>query len=209
MEMLEAFLPSSVFVLAYFNKWDEMLRLPAPDARLATTIAFWHYGRGLAFAARGKADDADKERRALLDSKNKIPEDAAWGVSNTVRAVLNLAVITLDARMAQSKRDFSAAIDHWKKAVEAEDEFGYDEPPAWYYPARQSLGAALLQAGKADEAEKVFRRALERAPRNGRLLFGLMESLKAQGKREAAALVQKQFQEAWKNADTKLKIEDL
>ncbi|HEY7547730.1 MAG TPA: hypothetical protein VID27_22725, partial [Blastocatellia bacterium] len=110
---LEAFLPSSVFVLVYFNKWDEMLRLPAPDARFTITTAFWHYGRGLAFAARGKADDADKEQRALLDLKNKIPEDAAWGVSNTVRAVLNLAVITLDARMAQSKRDFSAAIDHW------------------------------------------------------------------------------------------------
>ncbi len=209
MEMLEAFLPSSVFVLAYFNRWDEMLRLPAPEARFATTKAFWHYGRAIAFAVRGKPDDAEKERRELLDLKNKIPEDAAWGVNNSVRGVLNLAMIVLDARMAQSKRDFAAAIDKWEKAVEEEDALGYDEPPAWYYPVRQSLGAALVQAGKAEEAEKVFRTALDRAPRNGRLLFGLMESLKAQGKPEAAALVQKQFEEAWKNADTKLKIEDL
>ena len=209
MEMLEAFLPSSVFVLAYFNKWDDLLRMPAPAARFMTTKAFWHYGRGLAFAAKGKLDDAGKEQRTLIELKNKIPEDVAWGVNNSARGVLNLAVIVLDARMAQSRRDFAAAVDGWKRAVEEEDALGYDEPPAWYYPVRQSLGAALLQAGKAEEAEKVFRAALERAPRNGRLLFGLMESLKAQGRGEAASLVQKQFEQAWKNADTKLKIEDL
>jgi tetratricopeptide (TPR) repeat protein len=209
MDMLEAFLPSSVFVLAYFNKWDEMLRAPAPDARFKTAKAFWHYGRALAFAAKNKLTDADKERSALVEMKNAIPQDAAWGVNNSVRAVLNLALIVIDARMARAKRDFDAAIDAWEKAVEEEDALGYDEPPAWYYPVRQSLGAVLLQAGKAERAEKVFRAALNRAPRNGRLLFGLMESLKAQGKQESAALVQKQFREAWKLADTKLKIEDL
>jgi Flp pilus assembly protein TadD len=64
-------------------------------------------------------------------------------------------------------------------------------------------------AGRAGEAEKVFRAALEIVPRNGRLLFGLLESLKAQGRTEAARLVQREFELAWKSADTKLRIEDL
>jgi tetratricopeptide (TPR) repeat protein len=209
MAMLEAFLPSSVFVLAYFNQWDEMLRMPAPDARFATAKAFWRYGRVLAFAARGKLDEAEKERQAFEDLKNQIPEDAPWGTTNATRHVLNVASVALDARLARSKRDAKAEIEAWKKAVEMEDLLNYDEPPAWYYPVRQSLGGALLRAGRSEEAEEVFRAAVERSPRNGRLLFGLVESLKAQNKRQAAALVQKQFLEAWKRADTKLRIEDL
>lgn len=45
--------------------------------------------------------------------------------------------------------------------------------------------------------------------RNGRSLYGLPESLKAQGKTYSAQSVQKEFEEAWKQADTKLRVEDL
>jgi Flp pilus assembly protein TadD len=85
----------------------------------------------------------------------------------------------------------------------------YDEPPGWYYPTRESLGAALLLAGEAAEAEKVFRQDLEHNPRNGRSLFGLAESLKKQGNSQAARAAQRDFESAWKSADTKLRVEDL
>jgi Flp pilus assembly protein TadD len=92
--------------------------------------------------------------------------------------------------------------------VEVQDSLAYDEPPAWYYPARESFGAALLQSGDASGAESVFREGLRRSPNNGRMLFGLLESLKAQGKMEAAAWVEREFQTVWNGSDLKLKIAD-
>jgi Tfp pilus assembly protein PilF len=102
-----------------------------------------------------------------------------------------------------------SAIDLLRKAVEQEDALAYDEPPAWFLPVRESLGGALLLNGDAAAAEKVFRAALEKNPRSGRALFGLAESLKAQGKKYAAEMVRRQFEQAWKNADVRLRVEDL
>ena len=95
-----------------------------------------------------------------------------------------------------------------KRAVSAQDALAYDEPPAWYYPVRESLGAALLANGRGAEAEAVFREDLKRNARNGRSLFGLMESLKAQKKTTDAEWVRKQFEEAWKGAPA-LRVDDL
>ena len=100
-----------------------------------------------------------------------------------------------------------AAVRHWRDAVAAEDKLNYDEPSAWYYPVRQSLGAALLKAGKHADAEMVFREALDAHPRDGRLLFGLMEALK--GQKKPTDDVRTQFEEAWKSAEAKLKLGDL
>ena len=85
-----------------------------------------------------------------------------------------------------------------------QDELNYDEPADWYYPVRESLGAALLENGKAAEAEAVFRADLVQNPRNPRSLFGLQQALAAQNKTSVAAWVERQFAEAWKNADVKL-----
>ena len=93
--------------------------------------------------------------------------------------------------------------------MEMQDQLAYDEPPDWYYPVRESLGGALLRAGQADAAEKVFREDLVRNPRNGRSLYGLMMSLAAQKKTVDAEWARREFEEAWKNADTKLRVEDL
>lgn len=101
------------------------------------------------------------------------------------------------------------AVAHWRQAVEIQDGLAYDEPPDWYYPVRESLGGALLSAGKAPDAEQVFREDLKQNPRNPRSLYGLMLTLKAQQKDADAAWVQKQFEAAWKNADTTLQISDL
>ena len=117
-----------------------------------------------------------------------------------------MASSVLDARLAEND---SAALALWEKAAQAQDALSYDEPPSWYYPVRESLGGALLRTGRAREAEAAFREGLRRNPRDGRLLFGLMLSLRAQGKAEAAAMVRSEFEEAWKKADVTLSVGDL
>ena len=99
-----------------------------------------------------------------------------------------LAIIT--AELATSA---DSAIPIWRRAVEAQDALLYDDPPAWYYWIRQSLGATLLRNGRAAEAEIAFREGLRRSPRNPRLLFGLWKCLEAQGRSSDADWVQREF----------------
>ena len=135
----------------------------------------------------------------------KLDRNMPWGM-NKLGQLLDLASTTLEARLETVP---SAAIPKWRKAVEIQDSLVYDEPPAWYYPVRESLGASMLLSGDASAAESVFREGLRRSPRNGRMLFGLLESLKAQHKTEAAAWVEREYQSAWKGADIQLRLSDL
>lgn len=208
MPMLEGFLPSVMFVQLRFNRWDEVLKLPEPSAEMPITRALWHYGRGVALAGKGQIAEAVKVRETLIGLARQMPGETPFGL-NTAASVLKIAEPALDARIAAAKGNHKLAVEHWRKAVAAHDALNYDEPPGWYYPTRESLGAALLLAGNAAEAEKVFRKDLEDNPRNGRSLFGLTESLKKQGRTQAAQQTQREFETAWKNATTKLKIEDL
>ena len=123
---------------------------------------------------------------------------------------MKIAELVHDARIALAKGDNKSAIELLKKAVEAEDALNYAEPAGWYIPARESLGGVLMLNGDYAEAEKVFRVDLDKNPRSGCSLFGLLKSLKAQRKNYDAQLVQKEFEFAWKNADIQLKqVEDL
>ena len=124
---------------------------------------------------------------------------------NSADKIMNLATTILETRLATDEK---AIIEHWRRAVAEQDALSYDEPPAWYYPVRESLGGALLRAGQAAEAEAVFRENLKRYPRHGRSLFGLMESLKAQKKITDAELVQRELDAAWKQSDITLRVGD-
>jgi tetratricopeptide (TPR) repeat protein len=208
MPMLEGFLPSTFFVDLRFNRRDDVLNLTAPGQETPVTGALWRYARGVAFAAKGNVAEAENEQRLFLKASNSVSGETPFGL-NTVAGVFRIAGHALDARIAAARGDRRAAVEHWRKAVAAQDDLNYDEPPGWYYPVRESLGAALLMAGEAVEAESVFRKDLEDNPRNGRSLFGLAESLKAQGKTGDERQARAEFENAWKNADVKLKIEDL
>jgi Tfp pilus assembly protein PilF len=115
----------------------------------------------------------------------------------------------VEASLANAQRQPDVAIAHLQRAVSLEDTLDYDEPPDWLAPARESLGAALLKAGKTTEAESVFREDLQRNVRNPRSLFGLAETLQAEGKTAEAATVRQQFVRAWRKADTKLTLSEL
>jgi hypothetical protein len=161
--------------------------------------------RTLALAARGDRAGAARERDAFESARTTVPADSSWGQNKTAD-VFAMASEILAARLASAPQE---AVEHWRRAVSLQDALTYDEPPAWYYPLRESLGAALLRAGQPAEAEKVFRDGVKRSPRNGRMLFGLMESLKAQGNAEAADEVKREFDATWAKSDVKLRLEDL
>ena len=137
-----------------------------------------------------------------------LPTDRTYGF-NPVSNVFRVAENVLNGKIAAARNDAKAAIDSLKKAAAAEDALNYDEPEDWYIPVKESLGAALIRSGEHAEAEKVFRAELEKHRRNGRALFGLLERLRAQGKAQAAEFVRREYEEAWKNADIKLRIEDM
>jgi tetratricopeptide (TPR) repeat protein len=208
MPMGEFLFPRPVLVDVRFQRWAEVLKATEPPESLPTSRAIWRYARGVAFAAKGDAAAAAKERAAFDEEAGKVSDDAVWSL-NSSKAVLAVARASLDARIAAAKKDRQAAITAWQAAVEAQDALAYDEPPPWYYPVRESLGAALLLDGQKAEAEKVFRADLERHPRNPRSLFGLWETLKAQKKTADAEWVRRAFQDAWKNSEVEVRMEDL
>jgi tetratricopeptide (TPR) repeat protein len=209
MPMLDHFILTPLWVDARFGKWDVLLATPEPAKELPGTHAMWRYSRTLALAARGEKEKAAAEREQFVTEVKALPAEANFGEFNTAKDVLGMATHILDARIAMAGGHQEAAIAHWRAAVEIQDALNYDEPPDWYYPVRESLGGALLAAGKATDAEQVFREDLKKNPRNPRSLFGLMHSLRAQQKVADAAWVEKQFDAAWKNADTELQVSGL
>ena len=208
MPMLEMFMPYASVTLVRFRRWDEILKSPAPDREMKITAAFWHFGRGMADAATGKVANAEAELKALQETAKTVPADAPFG-NSVARDVLKVAEYLLTGEIALARGDKKMAVELLRKAVEAEDAVGYNEPPDWDLPVREWLGGALLVSGDDAEAEKVFRAEIAKHPRNGRALFGLLESLKRQGKNSSAQMVQREFDKAWANADTKLTVKDL
>ncbi|HEX7997557.1 MAG TPA: alpha/beta fold hydrolase [Pyrinomonadaceae bacterium] len=208
MPMLEMFAPYVSITLVRFRRWDEILKEPQPAPELKITTALWHFARGMAHAGKGQAANAETELKALRDVAATVAADAGMG-NSTARGVLQVAEQMLAGKIALARGDKQAAVASLRKAVEAEDALNYNEPADWDIPARESLGGALLASGDNAEAEKVFRAELSKHPRNGRALFGLIESLKRQGKQTSAQMVQSEFDKAWEKADTKLSVEDL
>jgi tetratricopeptide (TPR) repeat protein len=204
---LEHLLPTPLIVMLRFERWDDILEVPQPDASRMAASWMWHYARGMALAAKGRVEEAAHEREILAAVEAKTPKDAIFRIpfTDTTKSIIEIAGSVLDANIAAAKQDNPGAIRLFEKAVALQDHLGWSEPPDWYYPVRESLGTLLLKTGQYEHAEQVFREDLKRSPRNGRSLFGLAESLAAQGRSYEAELVRQQFQTAWKNADTPLK----
>ncbi len=204
-DMADSFNAVTIFGHVRFQDWDGILKIPQPKEQLHASVATWHYARALAFAGRGDREGAGREQAALEAIRKALTPDSPWGY-NKATDILTIASAVVNARLASTPAE---AVPHWQRAVAVQDTLNYDEPPDWYYPMRESLGAALLLSGKAGEAEAVFREGVKRSPRNGRMLFGLMESLRAQGKQQDAESVKREFDAAWAKADITLRIEDL
>ena len=192
------------FALVRFGRWAEMLAEPAPPARMLYVTGAWRYARGLAFLGTGRRDEAASELGQLRAVRQSVPAERTLANFFKMSDMLALASEVLAGEIAAHGGDADTAVKHLAEAVRIQDEHWFTEPPPWYFPVRQSLGAALLQAGRAAEAEAVYREDLRRNPENGWSLFGLAQSLRAQGKAADASAIDARFRRAWARADVAL-----
>jgi tetratricopeptide (TPR) repeat protein len=203
LEFLQDLWATPIKAHVQFARWDELLAMPKPSGDLPYAVAIWQFGQGMARARKGQLAEA----QAHLDALAKAAADPQFeqyfvGPQHALSRTLKVSERVLAGELAGVRKDHKGAIAALEQAVALEDANAYFEPPLWHQPARQSLGAALLKAGKAAAAEKVYRADLARNRANGWSLYGLSRSLKAQGKSTAA--VDRQFQAAWQHADVTL-----
>lgn len=202
-QLTESYMGLSYHVLVRFGRWQEILREPAPAPELLATNADWHYARGIALAALGRVDEAAFEQIAFEGACAKVPAEYQHG-TNSARAVLDVAREMLAGELEYRRGLHQSAFEHLRRAIEIDDGLHYDEPWGWMMPARHPLGALLLEQGRVEEAEQVYREDLARHPENGWALFGLEECLRRQGRTQEAAQTKKRFEGAWSRADTQL-----
>ena len=216
-------------VLVQFGQWDEVLEIPEPTrverphhSNAHFTHGFWHYARGMALTATAHPEQAETELAALRSEAAQLPAryiiaPGQLGLEHTLDDLfrqgdletLALADAVLSARLAAARGHSAEAIAHWRRAVDLQDRISYSEPPLWYYPVRDSLGAALLRSGAAREAEAVFRQDLQRTPNDPRGYFGLAAACSALNQGAAAAQAEARFRSLWQPTDQPLALADL
>jgi tetratricopeptide (TPR) repeat protein len=201
---IEFFHTIPLLALTQFGKWVEVLAEPQPAESLEFSNAIWHYARGVALARQGKVELAMTESRALQPLMQTDKILFLDGNDYPASTVLKIADNLLSGEIAMAGADYSKAITAFESAVSGQDSLPYTEPPFWYYPTRQSLGEALLKKGDSGAAELVYKTDLKHFPRNGWSMFGLIQSLEAQGKAEEAGKVQSKFDGVWARSDVTL-----
>jgi tetratricopeptide (TPR) repeat protein len=197
------------FAHAQFGSPDAVLALTVPDNAPPYVTAMWRYARGVALAKAGRTDDAAKEAAAIdaLRRDADFTNLLAHGIP--APQVLEIAEEIVAARIAQARGDAPGAIAAFAKAAALQDGLAYMEPPYWYYPIHQSLGAALLQAGRTVEAEAAFRTALTRSPNNGWAIYGLVEVAKARGDAAAQRDAEARLARSWVGERSVLALQNL
>jgi tetratricopeptide (TPR) repeat protein len=187
-----------------FAEWDTILAA-AESPNLPYLRAIWHYARGMAYAGKGDLQAATRE----LDAMDEYVDDPALpavmvSVRNNAYQLASIARLVLEGDIEARAKNYDRSIAILSEAVALEDQLGYNEPEDWPYPVRQILGAVQIEAGKAADAEHSYRDELARHPENGWSLFGLQQSLIAQGRTDEAATIGQRFTVAWARADTAL-----
>jgi pimeloyl-ACP methyl ester carboxylesterase len=192
-------------LLAYarFGLWHDVLTHPRPPANDPYANGIWHYARGMAFVARRELDRAAAELAAL----EAVKKHEAF--QTTLKDLPLLANLQIASRLAEGelrarRGDVEGAIRILQEGAAIEESLPYAEPPLWHHPVRQVLGAVLLEAGRAAEAEAAYREDLKVFRENGWSLFGLAASLRTQGRTDEALDVQRRFEKAWARADITL-----
>ncbi len=199
----EQYLTLPIYSLIRFGRWDELLREPVPPKGLSLFNGIWRLGRGLALAATGRLPGAEGELVALSALAKRLGRDRT-PEQKTQRTLLKIAERLLAADIAVRRQRHQDALKSFQEAVKLEDGLPYTEPPYWPLPVRHYYGAALLIAGQPAGAEAVYRADLTRNPHNGWALFGLVQSLRAQGKSGEAETVEAAFESAWSYAEISL-----
>jgi tetratricopeptide (TPR) repeat protein len=192
-----------------FGRWNDVLavRKPAMTNDFLLDRAIWHFTRGIAFAAKKDTQNAAREHAELKKISKSAQAKQLDHPGLPVTSIMAISELWLAARVAENNGDQKAMTEAFLKAIKLEDEMPYMEPAYWPLYVRSAYGAALLRSNQPAEAEQIFRKDLQKLPRNGWGLFGLEQSLLAQGKDDAADVVHRQFNRGWSNADVRLQLD--
>lgn len=201
--LVDPFMSAPIDVYMRFGKWDEILAEPAPASRFLYSTAFRHFSRGVALAAKQDVAGARREQVEFRAATQRVPAEQLISI-NPARQVLAIAEEMLEGEILLAAGELGPAIERLRAAVALEDRLLYMEPPEWLHPVRHPLGAALLAAGRASEAEQVYRDDLRFWPENGWSLHGLARCLEQRGDTAEAAKVRARFEKVWARADVKI-----
>lgn len=201
---LHGLLPVPLYVMLRFGQWQSVLDEPPLPGNTPFGEAMTHYAKGVALYKLGRADEAAPHVEALASAARGEVAKALDTPQFPGGQLIIIADHLLAAASAAAGGRAQEQVAHLEEAIAIQDALPYMEPPYWYFPVRQALGAALLAQGRAAEAEKTYRDDLGRFPRNGWSLFGLARSLEAQGKTAESRVVLEQFAQAWSRADVVL-----
>jgi tetratricopeptide (TPR) repeat protein len=202
--MAEWTLTMSTLIDVRFQQWERVMAAPPVDASLPLATAIDHFARATALVRTSRLAEAKPHADEFDAARAKVSADTIFVALNPAADVLDLAGLVLKAELAPNA---AARVPILNEAVHKQDALHYDEPPPWCASIREALGAALLESGRAHDAESVFREDLRRNPGSGRALFGLMKSLEAQSRPDEAQLVKHEFEQAWKDADRPLTLD--
>lgn len=206
---VEAIWAAPYFAHAQYGAPADILAQPAPDKRLPYANGMWRYSRAVAHAMQGDPAGVERELVQLRSLRDTTDFEKTETGGLPARTLLNIAEEVAWGRLAYRQGAYERAIQHFQKAAELEDQVAYMEPPFWYYPVRQSLGAAQLAAGKPADARQTFTTVLARHPNNAWALYGLAESQKAVGDKAGEARSRAALQKAWRGDPGWLRLERL
>jgi tetratricopeptide (TPR) repeat protein len=210
-DWLEGFVPMKMHVLVRFGRWQDIVDEPLPEngELFCVTTAMNHYAKAVAHSTRGQLDAAEKHRERFRQAVARVPP-TRYVFNNTCLDILAIAAEMMDGEVEYRKGDYDTAFAHLRRAVELDDNLPYDEPWGWMQPTRHALGALLLEQGRVEEAEAVYRAdlgldgTLSRAcqhPDNVWSLHGLHECLTRLDRMPEAQMLRQRLDLAAARAD--------
>ncbi|AWK05641.1 hypothetical protein HYN56_15895 [Flavobacterium crocinum] len=194
------------YIAVKFSMWDKIMALPEPKDDIVYPKVIWHYAKGMAYLGKNDLANAEKQLTSLniLVQDKSLKEITIWNI-NTTYDLVQIASNVLSGAIEAKKNNLEQSISFLNKAIEIEDHLNYNEPPDWFFSVRHYLGAVLLNAGKYNEAEKIYKQDLKTLPKNGFALIGLYNALTLQKKQKEALKIKTDFDNAWQHADLQIK----
>ncbi len=190
-------------VLLRFGKFDEILAFSEAPGR-PLQLGLWQFARGYAHLRAGAADSAAIYLAQVDEAAATLPETVVMR-GHTAAALLGITGDILRGEILREQGRLDEAITAFERAVAVQDGLRYDEPEPLNFAARHWLGAALLEANRPADAERVYRDSLVPHPRNGWSLYGLEQALRAQGRTYEANQARAEFQSDWARADVMIR----
>ncbi|ESU18939.1 hypothetical protein FCR2A7T_23450 [Flavobacterium cauense R2A-7] len=205
LETLQHYYVIPYFVAVKFGKWDAILKMKLVSDTLKYPKAISHYARGMAYLGKNDLRNAKAEliRLEVLANDKDLEKMTIWQI-NSMSSIVNIAAKVLNAEILASEKNYTQSIHLLQKAVAIEDGLNYNEPPDWFFSVRHHLGAVFIEAGKYNDAIKVYEEDLKQFPKNGWAHHGLKLAYEKLGNKQKVAEMEQLIAKSWATADVKI-----